>query len=218
VSLPFAFCVTTQRQPPNVGAALALISRASPHHFFRQLNAEGSISMTTEETDMMNVKASKAVNVPVERAWEVIADFAHVDRCHPLVESVTMRSDAARGLGAIRVCNFYDKTSVAEKIVRWQEGESYTIELSEFSLPLKSAAATLSVRATGKDTSELRMLMDFTPKFGPLGWVMGKLMMRPMMTKMLNRVLAGIAQHALTGEDIGETWQAPVGDPGAVPA
>jgi carbon monoxide dehydrogenase subunit G len=167
---------------------------------------------------MMKVETTKTVNVPATRAWEVIADFAHVDRCHPLVDHVDMRSKEESGVGAIRVCHFYDKTSLTEKVTDWQEGKGYTIQLSEFSMPLKEAAATLSVKDTGAGTSEVSFLMEFTPKFGPLGWVMGKLMMRPMMRKMFDLVLAGMAHHAVTGEEIGEGWKAPAGDSGVVAA
>ena len=46
----------------------------------------------------MRVETRKAIDVPVTRAWEVIADFAHVNICHPMVESVTMRSTATSGV------------------------------------------------------------------------------------------------------------------------
>ncbi len=156
---------------------------------------------------MLNVQATKTVDVPAARAWEILADFTHVDLFHPMVKRVDMRSEAERGIGATRVCNFHDKTSVVEEITRWQEGESYTVQLSEFSLPLKEAAVTFRVRTTGTSTCEVSMAMAFTPKFGLLGTVMGKLMMRPMIKKMFGQVLAGFSHHALTGEEIGKDWK-----------
>ncbi len=156
---------------------------------------------------MLKTKASKTVNVSANRAWEILADFESVDHFHPFVDRVELRSDAQRGVGAIRVCNFYDNTSVVEEITRWQEGETYTVQLSEFSLPLKEAAATLGVRATGAETCEVTMEMAFVPKFGPLGLIMGKLMMRPMIKKMFNQVLSAFSHHAVTGEEIGKGWK-----------
>jgi hypothetical protein len=134
-----------------------------------------------------------------------------------LPRACSIRKDAQHGDGAIRVCHFYDGASVAEKIVRWDEGRSYSVELSEFSMPLKQGTASIVVIAISSETSEIQMLMDFTPKFDLLGLLMGKLVMRPMMTKMLNQVLAGMAHYALTGEEIGEAWEEPVTSADAVP-
>ncbi len=155
---------------------------------------------------MTKVRATKSLDVSATRAWEVIADFKNIQRFHPLVDHVDMLSDNERGVGAIRVCNFYDDTSVAEKVIRWNEGQGYTVELSDFSMPVKSATASLTIENTGAGKSDVTFAMEFTPKFGPLGWVMGQAMMRPMMTKVFNQVLAGLEHHAATGELVGEGW------------
>lgn len=155
---------------------------------------------------MIRVGATKSLDVSATRAWEVIADFQNVQRFHPLVDHVDMLSDNERGVGAKRVCNFYDDTSVAEEVTQWEEGQGYTVELSDFSLPVKSATATLTVKSTGAGTSDVTFAMEFTPKFGPLGWVMGQVMMRPMMARVFSQVLAGLEHHAATGELVGEGW------------
>lgn len=165
---------------------------------------------------MTTVHTTKTLNVPATQAWEIIADFGGVHRHSSAVDYVDMRSTAERGVGATRVCHFYDKTSVTEEITDWHEGKGYTVQLSKFSMPLKEAAATLSVKDTGAGTCEATFVMEFIPKFGPLGWVMGQVLMRPMMRKVFSQVLAGLAHHAATGEDIGEGWKAPAGDTGVV--
>jgi len=45
--------------------------------------------------------------------------------------------------------------------------------------------------------------MAFRPKFGPVGWIMGKTVMTRQFTKILGRVLAGLEEHAETGEVVG---------------
>ncbi len=42
--------------------------------------------------------------------------------------------------------------------------------------------------------------MDYDPKFGPVGWLMDAVMMRPMMAGMFDQVLAGLEHHLRTGE------------------
>ena len=45
--------------------------------------------------------------------------------------------------------------------------------------------------------------LAFRPKFGPVGWVMGKTVMAGQFRKILGRVLAGLEEHAETGEVVG---------------
>ena len=161
----------------------------------------------------MTVKVSRSMNVTAERVWEVIADYPNVHHYHPLVANVDLRSSTERGVGASRVCNFYDNTSVAEEVTDWQEGKSFTVELSEFSLPVKSATATLNVQATGANRSQVAIAMQFTPKLGALGWLMGTVLMRPLMRKTFKQVLAGLEHHAATGELVGKDWKAPKSAP-----
>ena len=75
----------------------------------------------------LTVSESRSMNVAAEDVWEIIADYPNVHRFHPLVSHADMLSDTQRGVGATRVCNMYDKTSVAEEIVDWQEGKGYTV-------------------------------------------------------------------------------------------
>jgi hypothetical protein len=42
------------------------------------------------------------------------------------------------------------------------------------------------------------------PKFGPLGWVMGKLMMRPMLLRALRGLTKGVDDHMSTGAIVGK--------------
>ena len=46
------------------------------------------------------------------------------------------------------------------------------------------------------------MSMDFVVKWGPIGRIMGALMMRPMMKKVLKRILRGLAYHSATGDTV----------------
>jgi hypothetical protein len=69
-------------------------------------------------------------------------------------------------------------------------------------MPLKSLHATMGVRAVNNNTSDIYMSMDYVVKFGPLGWVMGALLMRPIMNKVMKGILKGLAFHSSTGKDV----------------
>jgi len=48
------------------------------------------------------------------------------------------------------------------------------------------------------------MSSDFIVKGGPLGWLMGTLLMSPMMKGVFKKVMTGLAYHAATGERVDE--------------
>ncbi|MEZ4361955.1 MAG: SRPBCC family protein [Kofleriaceae bacterium] len=152
---------------------------------------------------MSTLTRARVIPAPSSKVWAVLRDFAGVHRWHPKVETSPLLSDNNEGLGATRVCHFYDGTSVKERVVEYREGESMKIELSEFSMPLHRASATLTVRATSTKMTEVTMQMDYDVKFGPLGWIMSSLMIQPMMGKMFEKVLGSLEHHLVTGELIG---------------
>ena len=142
------------------------------------------------------------INVPASKVWEVLEDFASIENFSSFVDSSPLLPGKTEGIGTKRICHFYDKTSVVEEIIRFEDGKSFDVVLTEYSMPLKSLHATMGVRAVNNATSEIYMSMDYVVKFGPVGWVMGALLMRPMMNKVLNSVLKGLAFHSSTGKNV----------------
>jgi len=98
---------------------------------------------------------------------------------------------------------FYDGSSVVEEIVDLQEGKSITMVLSEYSMPLKSAVAIMKVSPVNENTSELTLSMNFVVKAGPLGWLMGVVLMRPLMKGVFKKVLCGLAYYSATRKTVG---------------
>ena len=52
-------------------------------------------------------------------------------------------------------------------------------------------------------TSDVSFSMDFVVQCGPVGWLMGAVMMKPMMRGITRDVLNGLAFHVTTGNTIG---------------
>ena len=152
---------------------------------------------------MSNLSKSIVIDASPEQVWAVLKDFGGVHRWHPKVERSPLTGARNEGLGAGRVCHFYDGTSVREQVVEYAEGERMRVELSEFSMPLHRAEATLALRALGQGRSEVTFSMDYDVKFGPLGWVMNSLMMQPMLGKLFEQILEGLRHHVTTGELVG---------------
>lgn len=153
---------------------------------------------------MGKVSIDQVIKASPDEVWRALADFGGVHRFHPMVESADLLSEKNGGLDAIRVCNFYDGGSVKERVSAWKDGEHMRVELSEFSMPLKRATATLQVAPVGTNAARVTFALDYTPKFGPLGALMDVLMMKAMVNRMMKSVLKGLDEHVRTGALIGE--------------
>ena len=74
---------------------------------------------------------------------------------------------------------------VDEEITEYVDGERLTVRLSNFAMPVKHAEAQMSLRVVDARSTEVTISMEYEMKFGPVGWVMNNMIMRPMMTNVL---------------------------------
>ena len=159
----------------------------------------------------MTVKAciERVIDVPVDRAWELLSDFSHVHLIHPIVETVDQQSVDGRGLGAVRQCNMYDGNYALERIIAWDEAHrSYKVQLIDSSLPVKSILATLSVQDAGNDKSKLLVEMNIKAKYGLLGKIMERLVMKPQLGGTVGDLLGGVEAYDKTGKEIQKGFKA----------
>jgi hypothetical protein len=125
----------------------------------------------------MKLEVTKTVNIPHATLWEAASDFGGVQKFNPVVETSNLIGDTPnQGVGIKRVCNFYDGSSIVETVTQWEDKKGYRVELSEMNMPLKQAFGSLYVEAIDDKTSKMTMVMEFTPKYGVLGLIMGALL------------------------------------------
>jgi len=142
------------------------------------------------------------VNVPASKLWSILEDFSSVEKFAVSIKSSPIEGDINSGLGAKRLCTFQNGSSLVEEIVDFQDKSGYRMKLSEHTLPLKSMHAQMNVKQIDEKRSEISMSADFEVKMGPLGWIMGYLMMRPVMKSTFKTLMTGLAYHAATGKVI----------------
>lgn len=143
--------------------------------------------------------ATQTVNAPVSVVWALFDDFAAIHKNHPdIKDSYTIGGTANTGLGAQRQCDFKDgKNYVREEIVSYVPEERLDIDIYDGTFPLRQALAKFRFEAVSTAQSKVTMTMDFTPKFGAVGALMGP-MMRAQFQKAMDRLLK---EHAKAAED-----------------
>jgi len=163
-----------------------------------------------QASKMVKVHIERVIDVPIERTWEIIADFSNVQVIHPLVETVDQKTpDKDRGVGAVRICNLYDGNKAVEEIVQWDENNhSYKIKLIEGTLPMKEVSAELSVEKVEIRKSKLVADMNMKAKYGLLGKIMERLIIKPQFAAAIGNMFAGVESYDKTGVEIGKGFKA----------
>lgn len=143
------------------------------------------------------------MDVAAGRVWKILDDFGRVEDFSVGVAQSSLVGDLPTGLGAKRRCVFHDNSSVLEEIVAYDPNRGFTVELSEFTMPMKSMSASFRVDPCGESRCQVSMQMRFEVKWGVFGSVMGMVLMRPAMKRVQKTLLSGLAYHAATGNLIG---------------
>lgn len=146
---------------------------------------------------MGKIVVTKTLPVPAEDAWKLLADFGNIAAFHPgLSGSHLLEGSQPAGLGAERRCDLKDRNHLVERVVDWRDGESYTVDIIETSMPLRRAQATLSVSPLSAETCDATMTVDMTMKYGVLGKLMEIAMAGPVMRKTMKGILDGLGTKA----------------------
>ena len=145
---------------------------------------------------MHSVRASRVLHAPIDRVWDVLDDFGGISTYHPNVESSRVVNGIETGEGARRECHLDDGGRIEETITAYTPGEGYVVEFTDVgSYPLRSNTVEISVRALDEHHSEVTFTSRFAPKYGPLGWLLGRVVMERQFEKRFDAVLEGLATH-----------------------
>jgi carbon monoxide dehydrogenase subunit G len=146
------------------------------------------------------------MHAPADRVWEVLDDFGGVWRYNPNVESSQVINDTETGTGACRECVFADGSRLEETVTDYRPGEGYTVEFTDVGpYPLVSSTVRLDVEEADDHHSRVTFTAEFQPKYGPFGWLLGRVVMEQRFETQLDSVLDGLATHLRTGDPIDET-------------
>ena len=141
------------------------------------------------------------IRAPKEKVWNLIADIGSIQNFNPNVSRSYYTSDIRFAVGASRHCDLLPMGSVEERVTAYEEGKSLTIEIydGEKAPPFAFNAGRFDVRADGEVTV-VDIRFEYRLKYGPIGWLLDRLVVNKQMSKGLNNILIGLKHHAETGE------------------
>ena len=153
---------------------------------------------------MHTVSATRTIDSPVSTVWSALDDVENVYRFHPMVESSESITSIKTGEGAQRRSKLYDGGALVEEIVESDPEHRQVVNVIDTGpFPLKQADATFDLKPIDEKSTEVTMTMSFVPKFGPVGWLIAKLIIENKLRTMCGDILAGLDTHLQTGEIVG---------------
>ena len=139
---------------------------------------------------MGQIHLKQTFNHPADQVWNWLKDYGNIHRIHPMIGKSYIEGEQSCGIGALRVCEMkMGGFLIKERVTDWKENQSYTVDIYETTMPMmKRSLVTLGVRATGAETSEVYIDIEYTTTFGIFGKIMDVLFMNAMMTMMMKRM------------------------------
>lgn len=148
-------------------------------------------------TEQTQVKSAILIRAPRDRVWAILADLGGIQEFHPQVKQSYWNSERRDGVGAARVCEFGGGRRVTETAVEWEPGESFVLRLHDGKgvPPFSRAFARLDV-SDEEGGTRVTMRLEYSLRFGPLGRLMDRMMVRAQFEKVVPSVLGGLKEFA----------------------
>ena len=157
----------------------------------------------TKEQAVKKQSAKVEIEASAEKVWGVLADFGNVSIFNPNVTESHLTADKTNGVGATRHCDLaFGGASIEERIVDWNEGSSYTIEIFDGSRnPFAQALGTFVVEPLDDNRSLVAMSVELKAKGGIFSGLLGRAL-KGQSRKAITGVLAGLKHHVETGDPV----------------
>ena len=135
------------------------------------------------------------IDASVDRLWAVLSDLEELDKYDPTVKTATITSTQRTGLNAARKVLMRDgKNWFEEKITEFAPGELLCYQLTDCSFPIKGLRHSYRFKPTPSGT-EVEQVMEYTVKFGLLGKVLDRLMIRKQTSAGITKFFSGLKTH-----------------------
>jgi len=135
------------------------------------------------------------VNASVQELWSVLSNLEELDQYDPTVKKSTITSTHRTGMDAARKVLMRDgKNWFEEKVTAFEPGQALCYQLTDCSFPIHGLKHSYRFKPTPNGT-EVEQVMEYTVKFGLLGKLMDRLMIRKQTSAGIHKFFAGLKAH-----------------------
>lgn len=143
---------------------------------------------------MIHAIVTRNIEASYDEVWAQLSDLTKVVHYHPDVSRVDVVTSNKEGVGAARICHFFDGTSLKETVTE-ADDKHVKLQLSEFTVPMKEFYIEMDAKVISERITEVTYHLSYTVKYGPLRYLMGVTLINPEMKTLVASVLLGIDDH-----------------------
>lgn len=129
------------------------------------------------------------------RVWALLGDLEAVQRYNPSVRSASIAGDRRTGIGAMRACELVPKGRVVERVTHWEDGHAVGLEVTESDWPIHFMRWVTRIEPD-RDGTRITQDLEYKVKFGPVGWLLDRLVMKRKLRTTLDTVFASLIAQA----------------------
>jgi uncharacterized protein YndB with AHSA1/START domain len=126
---------------------------------FDPINRKDVLKMTTITKEIQ-------IDVSKEKVWEILSNLETVQNYDPFVVNSFYTSDIKEGVGASRQCDLPEGGYIKERIIAWNPGEGYSLNVyedGEPDSPLENQYAHFTLKEDGQGTT-VTMTIEYDMK------------------------------------------------------
>ncbi len=143
---------------------------------------------------MTTLKHEVSVAADVETVWRTLSDLLAVKQHNTSVVSVHLLTDKTTGIGAARRCEMKTKDWVEENVWAFDPPHAIGLEVTASSWPVAFMKWRTELYADGSNTL-IRQEMNYKLKFGVLGLLLDKLVMRRKLNASVQEVFGNLKSY-----------------------
>jgi hypothetical protein len=130
-----------------------------------------------------------------ERVWALLSDLEAVQRYNPNVRVAMIQGARRTGIGAERACELVPRGRVVERVTHWDDGRAVGLEVAESDWPIHFMRWVTRIEPAGSST-RITQSLEYKVKFGPVGWILDRLVMKRKLASALDDVFSSLVRHA----------------------
>jgi Polyketide cyclase / dehydrase and lipid transport len=159
------------------------------------------------ENAMALKEAVGRVHIPMPRAeaWNKLRDLTLADNYVPGVTAIRIDTESREGVGASRTVFMQNGSEMQETVEEWDEGHGFLIRLHKGDKPaipiFKRFYFRYRIEDDGAGTAFLPAMV-YETRFGPIGWLMGRLIHKGF-EGALGDIGLAMREHYVTGNKVG---------------
>ena len=150
--------------------------------------------------------ARLVVDVPKERAWELLQDLSIAHNYVPGLTGSEITTDKTSGVGASR--RVYRKSGgfIDETVSSWQEGTGFVLRLHRGNrgpaIPFSDAQFRYRIEDAGSDTTALTVSLLFNMRWGALGRFVYSRLLHHVIRRVVRDIALSLKRYYETGEPV----------------